>query len=290
MVSQLTASAGQALKPRGTLAIVAGAGKLPVLLARSAKERGYRVASFPFSEDSIANLKPVSDAVHQIYLGALGATLKWVKKENVTDVVFVGKFPKVNLLRTLYKLDWEAVKFLSKLKNFNDESIQLAVGELLESHGVLVRAQSDFLQELFPEVGVLTKRIPTADEYADIEYGIGVARELARQDIGQTVVVRDRMVVALEGLEGTDETIKRGVVLAQKPIVVAKVARPKQDPRFDVPAVGMNTIKAMVAPKPGGVLALEAGGTMMVDRDEMIEFADANHISIVSCSLASIGK
>ncbi len=290
MVSQLTQNRESGSKTRGTLAIVAGAGKLPVLLAQSAKERGYRVAAFPFAEESIPNLKPHCDAVHRIYLGALGATLKWVKKETVTDVVFVGKFPKVHLLRALYKLDWEAIKFLSKLKNFNDESIQLAVGELLESYGVVVRAQKDFLQELFPEVGVLTKRIPTADEYADIEYGIGVARELARQDIGQTVVVRDRMVVALEGLEGTDETIKRAVALAQKPIVVAKVARPKQDPRFDIPAVGMTTMNAMLGPKPGGILALEAGGTMMVDRDEMIAFADAHNISIVSCSLPAVAK
>ena len=154
----------------------------------------------------------------------------------------------------------------------------------MESQGMRVVTQSEFLPQLFPSVGVMTKRQPTAAEYVDIEYGYKIAKELARMEIGQTVVVRDRMIIAIEAIEGTDEAIKRGVQLADGPVVVVKVARPVQDERFDIPAAGLRTLNAMLCKKPGGILALAAGEVMMVEKEEMIAFADEHQMSIVAVS------
>src|SRR5262249_19538861 len=157
---------------------------------------------------------------------------------------------------------------LSKLPDFSDDTIQRAVGDFAELQGLHVLTQSEFLKELFPQYGVMTKIQPTAAQYADIEYGMGVAKELARLSIRQTVVVRNQMIIAIEAIEGTDQTIKRAVQLARGPITVCKVAKFGQDQRFDIPTVGLNTLQSMVGENPGGVLAVEAGQTLVVEREE----------------------
>jgi DUF1009 family protein len=265
-----------------SLGLIAGEGKLPSILAKSAKEQGYRLVTLALSAESQVGCSPFSDIVYEIAPGQLGRNLKLLQKENVKEIVFIGKVPKLQLLRNIHKLDWIAIRELSKLPNFADDTIQFAMGDLLESYGIKVLPQRDFLRHLFPDFGVKTKHQPDAGEYADIDYGLKVAKEIARLDIGQTVIVKDQMVIAIEAIEGTDEAIARSVQLAKRPVVVVKVAKPNQDQRFDVPAVGVNTIKAMLAPKPGGVLAIEAGETMMVETEEMIKFADDHGIAIVA--------
>ncbi len=269
------------------LGLVSGEGKLPGLLAQSAKERGYRVVALALSESAESQVSPHADKTFLVAPGQIGRNIGLLKKEGCSNIVFIGKVPKINLLRQLHKLDWVAVKELSKLPNFNDDTIQFAVGDIMEAHGLKVLTQSEFLRHLFPEIGVLTSSVPTAAQYADVEYGMGVAREIARLDIGQTVIVKDRMILALEAIEGTDEAIKRAVKLAQGPVVVCKVSKPNQDQRFDIPTVGMTTLNSMVRdnPNPGGVLAVEAKETLVVEQDEMIKFAEANGISIVAAPL-----
>lgn len=269
------------------LGLISGEGKLPALLAMSAKERGHKVIALALSESAEAQVQPHADKTYLIAPGQIGRNINLLKNEGATELVFIGKVPKINLLRQLHKLDWLAVKELSKLPNFNDDTIQFAVGDIMEAHGLKVRTQSEFLRHLFPEVGVLTEKQPTAGEYADIEYGMRVAREIARLDIGQTVIVKDRMILALEAIEGTDEAIKRAVKLAQGPVVVCKVSKPNQDQRFDIPTVGMSTLKSMLHenPNPGGILAVEAKETLVVEQAEMIEFAKQNNITIVSAAL-----
>lgn len=266
------------------LGLISGEGKLPALLAQSAKEKGYKVIAMALSEAAEMQVSPHADKTILIAPGQIGRNIGLLKKEGAKEIVFIGKVPKINLLRQLHKLDWLAVKELSKLPNFNDDTIQFAVGDIMEAQGLKVLTQTEFLRHLFPEIGVLTSCQPTAAEYADIEYGMGVARELARLDIGQTVVVKDRMILALEAIEGTDEAIKRAVKLARGPVVVCKVSKPNQDQRFDIPAVGMNTLSSMIIdnPNPGGVLAVEANETLVVEQKEMAEYARANNISIVS--------
>ncbi len=271
----------------GKLGLISGEGQLPSLLAQSAKERGYKVVALALSESAEAQVTPHADKTYLVAPGQIGRSIGLLKKEGCTGLVFIGKVPKINLLRQLHKLDWLAVKELSKLPNFNDDTIQFAVGDIMEAHGLKVLTQSEFLRHLFPEIGVLTKLQPSAGDYADIEYGMRVAREIARLDIGQTVIVKDRMILALEAIEGTDEAIKRAVKLARGPVVVCKVSKPNQDQRFDIPTVGMNTLQSMVNDNanPGGVLAVEARETLVVEQDEMVKFAEANGIAIVAAAL-----
>jgi DUF1009 family protein len=270
-----------------TLGLISGEGKLPALLAMSAKERGYRVVALALSESAESQVQPHADKTYLVAPGQIGRNLNLLKKEGCTELVFIGKVPKINLLRQLHKLDWLAVKELSKLPNFNDDTIQFAVGDIMEAHGLKVLTQSEFLRHLFPEVGVLTEKQPSAAEYADVEYGMRIAREIARLDIGQTVIVKDRMILALEAIEGTDQAIRRAVKLARGPVVVCKVSKPDQDQRFDIPTVGMSTLNSMVEENPnaGGVLAVEARETLVVEQAEMIEFAKLHNISIVASPL-----
>lgn len=263
------------------LGLVAGEGKLPAILAQSAKERGYKVVTLALSEDAQVRVSPHSDVLHCVSPGQIGRNIKLMKSEGAQDVVFIGRIPKINLLQNLFKVDWLGIRELSKLPNFHDDTIQRAAGDLLAEHGLNVITQREFLQHLFPDFGVMTEKTPSAAEYADIEFGRNHIKELARLDIGQTIIVKDRIIVAVEAVEGTDQAIRRGVGLAKGPVVVVKVAKQDADPRFDTPTVGMNTLEAMVAPKPGGVLAIAKNETMMVDKEAMIDFANKNDISIV---------
>lgn len=265
-----------------TLGLIAGEGQLPPILAQCAKSKGYKIVAIALSPSARARIAAHADVVYESAPGQLGRSMKLLAQNNVRAAVFIGKVPKVNLLRNLHKLDWTAIKELSKLPNFNDDTIQFAVGDICEARGITVLTQSEFLRHLFPAVGVLTKTEPQATEYADIEYGLKIAKEIARLDIGQTVVVKNRMIVAIEAIEGTDEAIKRAVHLAHGPVVVVKVSKPNQDQRFDIPTVGMSTLQSMLAEAPGGVLAIEAHETMMVEKEEMIAFAESKGISIVA--------
>jgi DUF1009 family protein len=284
MLSSLTQKEMKETDGRRILGIIAGDGKLPAMLAQSAKEKGYKGVSLALTEDALARMQPLCDAIMHSPPGLLGRNISYLKSQGVQDVVFIGKLNKVQLLRNILKIDLTAIKEMSKLANLNDGSIQTAVGGFMESHGMRVVTQSEFLPQLFPSVGVMTKKQPTAAEYVDIEYGYKIAKELARMEIGQTVVVRDRMIIAIEAIEGTDEAIRRGVQLADGPVIVVKVARPVQDQRFDIPAAGLRTLNAMLAKKPGGVLAVAAGEVMMVEQEEMIRFADEHQIAIVAVS------
>jgi DUF1009 family protein len=272
----------EAVKTRKRLGLLAGGGKLPGVLAQSAKNKGYDVVAFTMAEEAPARVGPHCVKIIEIAPGQLGRNMQLIKDEKLEELVFIGKMHKAELLKSILKLDWTAVRELSKLTDFSDDAIQTLVGDLAERHGVKVLTQTEFLKHIFPDVGVLTKRQPTADEYVDIEYGINIARELARIHVGQTVVVKDRMILAVEAIEGTDQAIKRGVQLAGGPVVVCKVPKKQKDPRFDTPTVGLNTLEAMIAPKPGGVLAIAANEVLVVEEKEMANYADRHNISIVA--------
>lgn len=270
------------VKQRQKLALVAGEGKLPAIMAQSAKEKGYDVMGLALSEDVLHAITPHCYKAVHIAVGQVGKNLKRVKDEGITEAVFIGRIPKINLLQNIYKFDWMAVKELSKLTNFNDDTIQMAMGDLLDRNDVRVLPQREFLQHLFPQVGVLTRRQPSVADYADINYALKMAKDIARLDIGQTVVVRDRMILAVEAIEGTDNAIKRGVSLARGPVVVAKVAKVKHDQRFDTPTIGITTLKALISGEhKGGVIAIGANETMVIDQEEIVQFADEHNICIV---------
>jgi UDP-2,3-diacylglucosamine hydrolase len=278
------------LSPQATLTqnsvkligLVAGEGKLPEMLARSAKEKGYKIVALALSQEALLRVESYCEKVHLVAPGQLNKNYNLMKNAGVRDVVFIGKIPKLNILQNLTKVDWWAVRELSKLPNLNDDTIQRAMGDFLDRHDMRVLSQSDFLRHLFPEYGLITKRQPTAAEYADIDFGFKLAKEVSRLDIGQTVVVKDQMIMAIEAIEGTDEAIRRGANLSRGPMVVVKVAKENRDERFDTPTVGMSTLEAMVVKGNGGVLAVEAGHTLIVDQQEMVAFAEANGIAIIA--------
>lgn len=265
------------------LGLVAGDGKLPIILARKAKEKGYQVVALCLSKDAQNNVEQHCKKTYLIAPGQLGRNTHILKDEKIKQMVFIGKVPKLDVFKNIAKFDWVAVKELSRLTDFNDDTIQRAMGDFVERNGIKVRTQSEFLVELFPDIGVLSKKQPSAAEYGDIEFGRRVAKEIARLDIGQTVIVRNQMIMAIEAIEGTDRAIQRAVQLAKGPVVVVKVAKEGQDQRFDIPAVGMNTLNSMLCPeKPGGVLAVEAHETMVVEREAMIAFCDQHNMSMVA--------
>lgn len=264
------------------IGLVAGEGKLPEMLARSAKEKGYKIVALALSQEALLRVESYCEKVHLVAPGQLNKNYNLMKNAGVRDVVFIGKIPKLNILQNLTKVDWWAVRELSKLPNLNDDTIQRAMGDFLDRHDMRVLSQSDFLRHLFPEYGLITKRQPTAAEYADIDFGFKLAKEVSRLDIGQTVVVKDQMIMAIEAIEGTDEAIRRGANLSRGPMVVVKVAKENRDERFDTPTVGMSTLEAMVVKGNGGVLAVEAGHTLIVDQQEMVAFAEANGIAIIA--------
>jgi len=265
-------------------ALIAGGGEIPAILARAAKAKGAAFVAVSLTEAAIAPLEGLAEKVYSLSIGQVGKIIKTVKKEGIDKVVFIGKVRK-GLLFEKIRFDLKAVKLLSSLRNRNDDTIMLAIVQAFADEGIEVLDQTVYLRGLMPAEGVLTRRRPTEKEWLDIRYGMDMAKRSASLDIGQTVVVKNQAIMAVEAIEGTDEAIRRGGLLAKKGgAVVAKVSKPDQDPRFDVPVVGMKTLESMRA---GGarVLAIEAGKTLFVNREEVIRDADASRISIVSYKL-----
>ena len=263
------------------LAIVAGNGKLTTLLAKSAKEQGFTTCAIAITEEAGRNLEGLCNKLYKFSPGQLSKMLDLVKTEMIQQVVFIGKVPKLDLLRSVHKLDWFAIKNLSRLVNLNDDSFHNGIIDLLNKYDIKVLPQTMFLKHLFLEKEILSNRKPTLEERVDIEYGYDVAKKIASLDIGQTVVVKKKMILAIEAIEGTDETIKRGCELAKSEVVVVKVAKPNHDERFDLPTVGEQTIKTL-AQNGSGILAFEASRTIVTDKEKVIKLANKLNICLVA--------
>jgi DUF1009 family protein len=266
----------------GLLALIAGMGKLPLAVAAEARKMGYTVVGIALQPPADDSLKPLVDDFHRVRIGSFGGLLSLLKKLAVREVVLAGKVPKKMLYENKASLipDLKAMKLLYSLKNNADDTIMLAVVRELEKKGMVVRNTTAFTQNLLVTEGVLSRRKPSAEERADIDFGWHMAKEIGRLDIGQTVVIKNRAVMAVEAIEGTDEAILRGGELARKDAVVVKVSKPRQDMRFDVPAAGVDTLRSMK--KAGArVLALEAGKCILVEKERFLKEADAAGIAVV---------
>ena len=264
-----------------TVGLFAGWGSLPRVVAEDAKNRGYRLIAIAL--DPVANpeeLRPYADVLEEINVGKVGKILDALKKNQVKEAVMAGKVPKNLLYQKKIRPDLKAVKILLSLKNRNDDTIMLALVKELEKEGIKLLETTEFCKDILVREGVLTKKSPSKEEWADIEYGFALAREMGRLDIGQTVVVKNKAVMAVEAIEGTDKAIKRGGRLAGDGAIIVKAAKPSQDMRFDVPAVGAKTIEAMVEAR-ARVLALEAGKTLFLEREKAIKEANEAGITIV---------
>ena len=268
-------------KQENNLAIIGGNGELTSVLAKSAKEQGFNTTGIAVTEEAEYRFKDSCNKTYRFSPGQVTKILNLVQSEMINQIVFIGKVPKLDLLRNIHKLDWLAIKNLNKLTNFNDDSIHGLVTDFLLKNNIKILPQTMFLKHLFLEKEILTKRKPTLEERADIEYGYEVAKKVAGLDIGQTVVVKNKMILAIEAIEGTDEAIKRGCSLAKSEVIIVKVSKPSQDERFDIPAIGENTILTL-AKYGGGILAFEAGKTIVTNKEKVIEVADRNNICLIA--------
>ena len=209
----------------------------------------------------------------------MGGTIDLLKKEHVNRAVMAGQV-KHNKIFSSIKPDWKMAKLLMSLATKNTDSLIGAVAKVLEEEGVQLVDSTAFLKPLLPAAGVLTRRAPDAGEAADIAYGREIARQIAGLDLGQTVVIRDRACVAIEAMEGTDETVERAARIAGgERLVVVKVSKPQQDMRFDVPVVGLPTMEVMKRAN-ATALAIDAGRTLLMDREAMLNAANAAGIAI----------
>jgi UDP-2,3-diacylglucosamine hydrolase len=224
--------------------------------------------------------------LHWVSLGELSKAIDLMHREGVTQAVMAGQV-KHNKIFSTIRPDWKLAKLLFSLTRKNTDSLIGAVAKVFEDEGIHLVDSTHFLKPLLPEAGVLTRRAPDERETADITYGLGVARQISGMDIGQTVVISDRACVAVEAMEGTDETIARAArIVDGKPLVVVKVSKPNQDMRFDVPVVGLPTIEQMKNAR-ATALAIDAGRTLLFDRDQLLAEADAAGIAIQAFPCAS---
>jgi len=269
----------EALNSTAGWGLIAGNGRFPFLVLEGARRQGIEMAVIALKEEASPELEKVAKRLHWVSLGELSKTISLMQQEGVKRAVMAGQV-KHNKIFSAIRPDWKLAKLLFSLPKKNTDSLIGAVAKVLEEEGIQLVDSTIFLKPLLPEAGVLTRRAPNEREAADIEYGLGVARHIAGMDIGQTVVIADRACVAVEAMEGTDETITRAARFAEgKPLVVVKVSKPKQDMRFDVPVVGLPTVEAM---KRAGAtaLAIDAGRTLLFDREPLLELADAAGIAI----------
>jgi len=263
----------------GEWGLIAGNGRFPFLVLEAARSQGIDMAVIALREEASPELEGVTKRLHWVSLGELSRTLELLHQERVTRAVMAGQVKHTKIFSAI-RPDWKLAKLIFSLPRKNTDSLIGAVARVLEDEGIQLVDSTTFLKPLLPEAGVLTRRSPDARESGDIEYGWEIARQIAGLDLGQTVVISDRACVAVEAMEGTDETIERAARLsAGKPLVVVKVAKPRQDMRFDVPVVGLRTVETM---RRSGVtaLAIDAGRTLLFDRARLIEAANEAGIAV----------
>lgn len=237
------------------------------------------MAVIAIREEASQGLERVAKRLHWVSLGELSRTIELLHQEGVKHAVMAGQV-KHNKIFSAIRPDWRLAKLLLSLPAKNTDSLIGAVARVLADEGIELVDSTKFLGALLPEAGILTHRPPDVAEAQDIEYGRQVARQIAGLDLGQMVVVRDRACVAIEAMEGTDETIERAArITGGQRLVVVKVSKPQQDMRFDVPVIGLATIQVMKRSN-ATALAIDAGRTLLFDRDELIRAADDAGIAI----------
>lgn len=267
--------------------LIAGNGDFPFLVLEGARSRGIEMAVIAIREEASPALERVAKRLHWVSLGELSRTVELLHQEGVTRAVMAGQV-KHNKIFSSIRPDWKLAKLLFLLPSKNTDSLIGAVAKVLEEEGITLVNSTEFLGTLLSQAGILTRRAPDVAEAADIAYGRDIATQIAGLDLGQTVVVRDRACVAIEAMEGTDETIERAArITGGQRVVVVKVSKPNQDMRFDVPVVGVKSIEVMRRAN-ATALAIDAGRTLLFDRDALIRAADEAGIAIEAFTPAAI--
>jgi hypothetical protein len=262
------------------IGLVAGHGELPLIFAKKAKEKGDTVIALGLKGYTSEDLEKYVEKIYWFEWGDLKKAMLIAVTQRLRKIALLGKIKKEMLFKNIDKFDDESKKLVSSSEGKKDYNILKGVADLVKTVGIEIIDPTPYLEELIPLKGVLTKRSPAKEEELDIEYGRKIASELARFDIGQTIIVKDKTVIAIEAAEGTDEAIRRAGKLVDGGFTVVKMARPAQDARFDVPLVGPDTIKT-IADNKGKVLALEQKKTFLMNRTEAVRIADESGLSII---------
>ena len=277
------------------IGLIAGWGRFPIKVARALKRQGYRVVCLGIRGHADPQLAEICDEFMEVGLCRLGGQISRLKRRKIRLATMAGKLFKTILFERFTWLrhlpDFTFVRyFVTRKRDRNDDSLLLTVIEAFGNAGIRFAPATDFAPELLVNAGTLTRRNATAYERADIAYGWRLAKEMGRMDVGQSVIIKGRCALAVEAVEGTDECIRRaGTLCPSGGFTVVKTAKPQQDMRFDVPTIGLGTLQTLQQ-SGGKVLAVEAERTIVIDEQEMIEFADRHGIAIVACSAAQIAE
>jgi len=261
------------------IGVIAGSGQFPLLFIKAAKEAGRIVVVVAHKGETTLEVAAAADLVCWVKLGQLGKIIRFFHEEGVGETVFLGAITKTQIFRDVFP-DLKGLTLWNKIDTRQDDAILRAVAGALEREDIRVLESTLYLRHLLFPQGVLTKKKPSREQRLDIEFGWRNARAIGRLDIGQCVVVRNLSVLAVEAIEGTDAAIQRGGGLAGEKVVVVKVKKPSQDFRFDLPATGLKTIETLASVK-GAVLAVEAGQSLLFDREDMVKAADNAGLVVV---------
>lgn len=261
------------------IGLIAGNGQLPQLVARNIRASGYRVIAIGHLGETRKDLRRYVDALKWVRIGELGRIIDLFLEEGVKRALFIGGVSKKHFFSKA-RPDERALKVLSRLRDKKDDAILRAIAEEVESAGIRVGSPVPFLKENMAPKGCWTERKPTEREKKDISFGWRIAKRVGGLDVGQSVVVKDLIVLAVEAMEGTDETIRRGGLLGRGDVVVIKVCKPKQDLRLDLPVIGPETVEILKEGK-ASALAVEAGKTIVIDKERVIREADRNHLCLI---------
>lgn len=261
------------------IGLIAGNGQFPLVFAKAATAEGLEIVAIAHKGETMPELTDLVSRIYWVSVGELGRLIKILKDEGIKNAVMVGGITKTKVFGNVWP-DMKALKLLSKVRYLRDDGILRAFAAELHKEGIIVRESTLYLSSILTPKGNLTNREPNDREMKDIEFGWSVAKEIGRLDIGQCVVVKENCILAVEAIEGTDEIIRRGGKLGKGDAVVVKVSKPNQDMRFDVPAVGANTIQTMQQ-AGASCLAIEAGKTIIFDREQMVRLAEKFDICIV---------
>ncbi len=261
------------------IGLIAGNGKFPLFFAQGAEKTGKKIVAVAFKEETSRELSKYVDEIHWISVGELQKLIDILTSSGVKQAVMAGQV-NLSLIFSKIKLDEEAKKLLTEVETKTTDVLLGKIAEKLAEKNVILINSATYLDDFLPQKGILTRTGPTSQQWEDVEFGKTIAKYIAGLDIGQTVIVKDKTILAIEAIEGTDRAIKRASLFGKDGIIVVKVSKPKQDMRFDIPVVGLRTIKLLHKVK-AKVLAIEEKKTLLLEKEKTIKLADRWGICIV---------
>lgn len=267
--------------PVDKVGLIAGSGRFPLIFARNARDIGVQVVAVAHRGETAEEIEQLVEDVTWIRVGQLGKIIRTFHRAEVRNAVMAGGIRKVRMFSN-FRPDPRGLALLARMRSRDDDQLLRGVAAELEREGIRVLESTLFLERIIPaEPGVLTRTRPSAGQWKDVRLGVPLAKTLGRMGIGQTLVLRDGVIVAVEAIEGTDAAIRRGGEIVEGPVVVVKMSKPEQDLRFDVPAVGPRTIEVMKE-AGGGALAVERRRSILLDRETLLAAADDAGIAVVA--------